>query len=227
MTTTMTSTHPHAAMMAHFRAVAAFVALAVAAYLLGGGSAGLDVWMPVEPAAPAEMASSGRWRGRRKPGRCRREWRRRLSSPSRGGGGWRDARVRRRPLPHDLRRARGFTLALHGDAGADMRISTTGLRGGRTPIPCHPWPVAGAGQRRLPQISSGQASSSRVASTDGELEWDFVLDSPLAGTGALRIDARVTGDATRLDIGDIVVKDRTGAELLPGPRHELAVRRSA
>ena len=152
MTTTMTSTHPHAAMMAHFRAVAAFVALAVAAYLLGGGSAGLDVWMPVE------RPHQARWRSANgtacKQGRCRREWRRRLSSPSHGGGGWRDARVRRRPLSHDLRRAE-----VSPSPSTATPVATCGSRpqdcGAEEPIPCHPWAWQGQANVARDQLGSG------------------------------------------------------------------------
>ena len=125
--------------------------------------------------------------------------------------------------------AGGFRLGLRGGAGGAARVSTTALMRGATEreIAAGPWRA----QSNVASRSLGAGVVERVTATGGgQLEWDVVLRGPLAGSGDLRIDARVSGTVAQpqrhagawrwdlghgrgLTMGDVVVKDRTGAEL--------------
>ncbi len=128
--------------------------------------------------------------------------------------------------------AGGFRVgpAADGADGAGMRLSTTAIERGTTPAELAPgaWRADGNVATR----SMAPAVTERVTALDGAVEWDVVLDSEPAGRGDLRVTARasgVTGAPTReadgirwaLDgagqgtvvMGELVVKDATGAEL--------------
>jgi hypothetical protein len=123
--------------------------------------------------------------------------------------------------------ADGFEMAPAGDGSGALRVSTTDVARGSTvvDVTAGPW----RGDANVAERSLAPAITERVTATAGQVEWDVVLSSRPAGRGDLRIDARVTGasgtparvdgglvwtvGAQRVVMGELVVKDRTGAEL--------------
>ena len=96
------------------------------------------------------------------------------------------------------------------------------------PLRLEPW--RGEANVASRQISAGVTE--RVTARDGELEWDVVLDRPLAGDGDLVVEARVTGSVgvathagdglvfgaggSDVRMGALVVKDAHGRVAAPG-----------
>jgi hypothetical protein len=126
----------------------------------------------------------------------------------------------------------GFEVGLTGDGptvdDAALRVTTTDIARGATALgtAAGPW----RGDANVAERSLGAGIVERVTATDGQVEWDVILDAEPTGRGDLRIEAELGGsteapragaDGLRFDLGDgqsmlmgpLVVKDRTGAEL--------------
>jgi hypothetical protein len=140
---------------------------------------------------------------------------------------------------------RGFAYRPSRDAGPLARISTTSLtRGGRA-LPIEPGAWTGEGSVASRALRDGVDERVTVSSTG--IEWDVVLAERPAGTGDLTVRARLSGvagtvrrpggdsiglrlaDGRVVEMGELVVVDATGAELLrqlpevTGDRIELTV----
>jgi hypothetical protein len=121
----------------------------------------------------------------------------------------------------------GFTL---DDNHATFDVELRGVQRGGHDLAVSPdrW----VGEANAAVRGLGWGMTEHVTARAGELEWDVVLARPLAGTGDLRLEAdlrgldgvatRVTeppawhfplGDGRTARMGEMVVKDATGAEL--------------
>ena len=122
--------------------------------------------------------------------------------------------------------AGGFEVA--GRDGDGLRVSTTRIAVGGTAakVAAGPW----HGRANVAERSLGADVVERVTADAHQVEWDVVLGARPAGTGDLRIEADATGasgppqarpDGLRWDLGrgrsivmgELVVEDRSGAEL--------------
>jgi hypothetical protein len=123
--------------------------------------------------------------------------------------------------------ADGFEVGAADGTGDGLRVSTNRIAVGSAPvgITAGAWrPDANVAARAL-----GSDIVERVTATEGQVEWDVVIGSRLPGDGDLRIDAEVVGasgppvrgadglrwelgDGRSMVMGDLVVKDRGGAE---------------
>jgi hypothetical protein len=120
----------------------------------------------------------------------------------------------------------GFVLAPEAADGG-LRITTTGVARGLAALDISP--AAWRGDANVAERALTPDIAERVTATSGQVEWDVVLAERPAGAGDLRIDARVSGAASapertddglvwtvggqRVVMGELVVEDRTGAEL--------------
>jgi hypothetical protein len=208
---------------------AALLAVALVVLMVGGSDLRLPVppWAhpSVEPATRVDTAAAGAQRDGVDVDEVMETVSHRVVADPSGTLVSEDARYR---AEFD---ADGFLVRPSGDpaaTGDGMRLSTTAVAQGSTPvgIAAGPW----TGEANVAERSLGSGIVERVTATDGQVEWDVVLGSRLAGDGDLRIEADVAGvtsapssgrDGLRWDLGGgqsvlmgaLVVKDRTGAEL--------------
>ena len=114
----------------------------------------------------------------------------------------------------------GFAYAPTG-RGAELTVSLAGLVRGDEAVVAdgRPWTARGNVAER--PVAPGAVE--RVTARDGEVEWDVVLAREPAGAGPLVVTGHLDGvsattatgirldDGSTVDLGDLVVKDATGA----------------